>query len=190
MTDEADPAQEDEAAIAGGEENLEGVDGEEGEGSFGGKFGKKKLILFAAIGLVVLVGAGAGVYFSGLLGGGGGGEHATAESEEVAEVPAAAAHYLDLDEMVITLGGVGRKSSFLKMRLSLELASPEDEVRVKAIMPRIIDNFQVFLRELRIEELQGSQGLYRVKEELLARVNAATHPTKVRDVLFREMLVQ
>ena len=90
----------------------------------------------------------------------------------------------------ITLGGVGRKSSFLKMRLSLELASPEDEIRVKAIMPRIIDNFQVFLRELRIEELQGSQGLYRVKEELLTRVNSAAHPTKVRDVLFREMLVQ
>ena len=92
--------------------------------------------------------------------------------------------------MVITLGGVGRKSSFLKMRLSLELRSPDDEARIKAILPRIVDNFQVFLRELRIEELQGSQGLYRVKEELLARVNAAAHPTKVRDVLFREMLVQ
>jgi flagellar FliL protein len=190
MTDEADPAQEEDAELtAGGEENLDDADGAEGAGSSGGKFGKKKLILFAAIGLVVLVGAGAGVYFSGLLGGGEGGKEA-ANGEEVVEVPPAAAHYLDLDEMVITLGGVGRKSSFLKMRLSLELASPEDEVRVKAIMPRIIDNFQVFLRELRIEELQGSQGLYRVKEELLARVNSATHPTKVRDVLFREMLVQ
>jgi flagellar FliL protein len=190
MTDQADPAEEDVAELAGaGEENLDDAEGAEGEASSGRRFGKKKLILIAAVGLVVLVGAGAGVYFSGLLGGGAS-EHAKAEGEEVVEVPPAAAHYLDLDEMVITLGGVGRKSSFLKMRLSLELASPEDEVRVKAIMPRIIDNFQVFLRELRIEELQGSQGLYRVKEELLARVNAATHPTKVRDVLFREMLVQ
>lgn len=184
MTDEADPAQEEEQAADG----ADGDDGEglEGEGSSGKKFGKKKLILFAVIGLVVLAGAGAGVYFSGLLGGDDE-EHA---AEKVEEVPPAAAHYLDLDEMVITLGGVGRKSSFLKMRLSLELGSPEDELRVKAIMPRIIDNFQVFLRELRIEELQGSQGLYRVKEELLTRVNSATHPTKVRDVLFREMLVQ
>jgi len=190
MTDEADPVQEDDAGLVGGdEENLEGANGEEGKGSSSRKFGKKKFILFASIGLVVLVGAGTGVYFLGLLGGGGA-EHTRAEREEVAEVPPAAAHYLDLDEIVITLGGVGRKSSFLKMRLSLELASPEDEVRIKAIMPRIIDNFQVFLRQLRIEELQGSQGLYRVKEELLARVNAATHPTKVRDVLFREMLVQ
>lgn len=188
MTDEADPAQEEEAAAADAEGEAPEGDGDaEGEGSSGKKFGKKKLILFAAIGLVVLAGAGAGVYFSGLLGGNDE-EQAAGEVEE--EVPPAAAHYLDLDEMVITLGGVGRKSSFLKMRLSLELGSPEDEIRVKAIMPRIIDNFQVFLRELRIEELQGSQGLYRVKEELLARVNSATHPTKVRDVLFREMLVQ
>lgn len=187
MTDEADDALEDDEAVeaADGEE----IDGE--GGSSGSRFEKKKLILFGAIGLVVLIGAGAGVYFSGLLGGGkNAAQHAGTEDAEAEVVPPEAAHYLDLDEMVITLGGVGRKSSFLKMRLSLELASPEDEVRLKAIMPRIIDNFQVFLRELRIEELQGSQGLYRVKEELLARVNAATHPTKVRDVLFREMLVQ
>ena len=70
------------------------------------------------------------------------------------------------------------------------LEKKADEVRIKAVLPRIIDNFQVFLRGLRIEELQGSHGLYRVKEELLARVNAAAHPAKVKDVLFKEMLVQ
>lgn len=184
MTEEADPAAEEET------DGEAGAEGEDGQPS-GRKFSKKKLILFAAIGLVVLLGAGAGVYFSGLLGGGKDKQQAAKDAGEDAKpIPPAAAHYLDLDEMVITLGGVGRKSSFLKMRLSLELRSPEDEARIKAIMPRIIDNFQVFLRELRIEELQGSQGLYRVKEELLARVNSAAYPTKVRDVLFREMLVQ
>ncbi len=184
MADRADPAAEDLADDAEGE----GAEGEGGKG-LGKKFGKKKLILFAAIGLVVLAGAGAGVYFSGLLGGGKDKAHGK-ESASAEAIKPVAAHFLDLDEMVVTLGGVGRKSSFLKMRVSLELASPDDEARIKAIMPRIIDNFQVFLRELRIEELQGSQGLYRVKEELLRRVNAAAAPTKVRDVLFREMLVQ
>jgi flagellar protein FliL len=188
MTDQADAALEDEQAAAAGEDG-ESAGGAE-DGSSGRKFGKKKIILFAAIGLVVLLGAGAGVYFSGLLGGHHDEQGASAEGGEGERGAPITAHYLDLDEMVITLGGAGRKSSFLKMRLSLELASPEDEIRIKAIMPRIIDNFQVFLRELRIEELQGSQGLYRVKEELLARVNAASYPTKVRDVLFREMLVQ
>jgi flagellar FliL protein len=57
-------------------------------------------------------------------------------------------------------------------------------------MPRIMDNFQVYLRELRIEDLKGSAGMYRLREELLVRVNAAAAPAKVRDVLFKEMLVQ
>lgn len=182
MTDEPDEAEE---AVA---EEGDGEDVEDGEGA-GKKSGKKKLILFAVIGIVVLAGAGAGVYFSGLLGGGDEAAQ-TAEGGEAENALPVAAHYLDLDEMVVTLGGTGRKSSFLKMQLSLELESAVDEVRIKSVMPRIVDNFQVFLRELRIEELQGSHGLYRVKEELLARVNAAAHPAKVRDVLFREMLVQ
>src|SRR3546814_17545954 len=89
-------------------------------------------------------------------------------------------------EMLVSLNGRGRKPSFLKLRVSLELEKATDQARIQAVMPRIIDNFQVFLRELRIEELQGSQGLSRVKEELLARVHAAAYPTKVKAVLFQE----
>jgi flagellar FliL protein len=57
-------------------------------------------------------------------------------------------------------------------------------------MPRIIDNFQVYLRELRLDDLRGSAGIYRLREELLMRVNTAAQPVHVKDVLFREMLVQ
>ena len=57
-------------------------------------------------------------------------------------------------------------------------------------MPRIVDNFQVYLRELRLEDLRGSAGLYRLREELLSRVNIAAQPAQVNDVLFKEMLVQ
>ena len=63
-------------------------------------------------------------------------------------------------------------------------------MRIAAMMPRIIDNFQIYLRELRVEDLRGSDGIYRLREELLARVNAAVAPVKVTDVLFKEMLVQ
>ncbi len=63
-------------------------------------------------------------------------------------------------------------------------------MRISAVMPRIVDNFQIYLRELRIEDLRGSDGIYRLREELLARVNAAVAPVKVTDVLFKEMLVQ
>ena len=68
--------------------------------------------------------------------------------------------------------------------------APDGVPRLQAVMPRIVDNFQVYLRELRVEDLRGSGGIYRLREELLARVNAAAAPIKVVDVLFKEMLVQ
>jgi len=74
--------------------------------------------------------------------------------------------------------------------VSLELTDGRDISRIESVMPRIMDNFQVYLRELRIEDLKGSAGMYRLREELLTRVNAAIAPAKVQDVLFREMLVQ
>jgi flagellar FliL protein len=70
------------------------------------------------------------------------------------------------------------------------LESEEDILRITEIMPRIIDNFQVYLRELRVEDLKGSAGMYRLREELLTRVSAAAHPIRVNDILFKEMLVQ
>jgi flagellar protein FliL len=76
------------------------------------------------------------------------------------------------------------------MSISLELENQVDVARLQSVMPRIIDNFQVYLRELRIEDLRGSGGMYRLREELLLRVNAAAAPAKVVDVLFKEMLVQ
>jgi flagellar FliL protein len=57
-------------------------------------------------------------------------------------------------------------------------------------MPRIIDSAQVFLRELRLDDLQGSAGMLRLREELMRRINAAVSPVEVRDVLFKEIIVQ
>lgn len=169
------------------EDEISAEEGADGGGGFSGK----KVVLFIVLPILLLGGGGAGVYFSGLLDSFLGEpveeEDPKAVEAALAEVPG---FYMDLDEMLVTLATKGRKQNFLKMRISLELAGAEDEARVSVVMPRIIDSFQVFLRELRVEELQGSRGIYRVKEELLSRVNAAAHPVKVKDVLFREILVQ
>lgn len=173
------------------EENENEDEVAEDDESEGGGFGGKKLVLFIVLPLLLLGGAGAGVYFSGMLDSFlGVPEEEEAKVEEAPEAADVPGHYIDLDEMLVTLATKGRKQSFLKLRVSLEIGDPLDEARITTVMPRIVDNFQVFLRELRVEELQGSQGIYRVKEELLSRVNAAAHPAKVKDVLFREILVQ
>ncbi len=169
------------------DDDEEGLD-DESEGGSGG--GLKKLILFVVLPVVLLGGAGAGLYFSGMLDSMLGIEAEGGHDEKKAAEEVGPAYYMNLDEILVTLSGKGRKQSFLKMRISLELEKQADESRIASVMPRIIDNFQVFLRELRVEELQGSQGIYRVKEELLARVNAAARPAKVKDVLIGEILVQ
>jgi flagellar FliL protein len=98
--------------------------------------------------------------------------------------------FYDLEEVLVNLNTGGRKSSFLKIRISLELEKETDIPRIKALMPRVIDNFQVYLREIRLEDLNGSAGIYRLREELLRRISAASAPAKIKDVLFKEMLVQ
>jgi len=169
------------------------------------KMSGKKLVLFIVLPLLLLLGTAAGLYFTGtitkLMGGkeaAHGEEHAAA-----AEAPAPAAHgaaesgeqgkatrFFDLPDMLVNLNTGNRKTSFLKISVSLELAKADDLPRLQWLMPRVIDTFQTYLRELRVEDLRGSAGLYRLREELLSRVNAAVAPAKVNDVLFREMLVQ
>jgi flagellar FliL protein len=157
----------------------------EGEGEGGGL---KKMLLFIGAPVLLLIIVGAVAYFLGAFDSyfGPSAEELEAEQQQSDSL----GYFFELEEMLVSIGRAGRKSSFLKLRISLELAKKEDEQRIKAVMPRIVDNFQVFLRGLRIEELQGSHGLYRVKEELLVRVNAAANPVNVKDVLFKEMLVQ
>ena len=96
----------------------------------------------------------------------------------------------EIPDLIVNLNTSGRKSAFLKIKISLEITDPADIDTINQLLPRIVDNFKVYLRELRIEDLQGSAGMYRLHEELLRRVNIAVRPAKVKDVLFKEMLVQ
>lgn len=179
------------------------VDDEDGEGEGDGeksKGGSKKLLIIVGLVLFLVIGAGAAVFFTGLLdpllGGGeetaegsAGGEASGGEDGENAEGGGPAVFH-DMPEMIVTLNTGGRKQVFLKIRVSLELQSTGDIAKIQALMPRIVDNFQVYLRELRMDDLKGSAGMYRLREELLTRVRAAAHPAKVNGVLFKEMLVQ
>lgn len=180
---EKDDAKEGKDAAEGGEEGAS----EEGEG--GGKKSKKMMIIIAAVGLVVLLGGvGAGLYFTGVIGGKK--EAAEAEQKQEAATPKSTAVFYSLGDILVNLSGEGKRPNYLKIKVTLELADEKDVPLMDTLKPRIIDNFQVYLRELRIEDLRGSAGLYRLREELLLRVTEAAQPVRVRDVLFQEMLVQ
>jgi flagellar FliL protein len=153
-----------------------------------GGFNGKKLILFVVLPLLLLGGGGGAAYFLGLLDPMLG-MVGQVEQEEP-DLDTGPSVFYELPEMLVNLNSAGKKANFLKILVSLELDSAESVHEVEAVLPRIVDSFQVYLRELRIDDLRGSAGLYRLREELLLRVNAAVEPVKVKDVLFKEMLVQ
>ncbi|MEN2988526.1 flagellar basal body-associated FliL family protein [Tistrella sp. BH-R2-4] len=179
-----------------------GVDGAENGGK---KKGGMKLILLIVLPLLLIGGGGAAAFLTGMIGGGeehaegeaaaGGGHGAGGHGSGAAPAAAKArdpltAVYFDLPEMLVNLNTGGKRVSFLKLKVSLELQKQEDVALIEKVMPRIVDSFQVYLREMRVEDLSGSAGIYRLREELLDRVNVAAQPVAVNDVLFREMLVQ
>jgi flagellar FliL protein len=147
--------------------------------------GKRKLILLA--GPLLLAGVLAGLWFSGVLPRMLGLSHANSATQPA---KAAAPIYVDLPEMVANLNSNPRRPSYLKLLARVEVARPEDAERVKQALPRLQDMFQTYLREMRPEELRGSAGSYRLREELIVRANVAAAPAHVTDVLFVQLLIQ
>ncbi len=147
------------------------------------KSGKKRLLLLAVP--LVLGATGAGLWFSGVA------PRLLAGSKPAAQQKAGPSPvYVELPEMVANLNGGTRRSSFVKLVVRIELEKKGDVEAFNAVQPRVIDLFQTYLRDMRPEELRGSEGTYRLREELIARANLAAAPVHVVDVLFTELLVQ
>ena len=137
---------------------------------------KQMLIYGGALLLVIGLGAGASMFF-------GGGDHAK-------EMAGPKAVYHELPEMIVNLAAGNERPQYLRVNITLEVEDASVIEAMQPVMPRIIDTFQVHLRELRAVDLEGSAGLFRLREELTRRVNHAIAPAKIRAVLFRELVVQ
>jgi flagellar FliL protein len=161
------------------------ADNEAAEGAADGapaKKGKLKLII-AAVGFIVILGGGAGWFFFMR---GGHGEEAHAEAP-----PPKPPSFVEVPDMMVNLvGAPGERVQYLKMKIVLEIKEEKQVEAIKPSLPRVTDLFQTYLRELRPSDLNGSAGLFRLREELTKRVNAAVSPSQVSAVLFKEVLVQ
>jgi len=155
---------------------------------------KKKLILLALP--LLLLGAGAGLWFSGVLPGLLGMnappvEEAAAEPAEDAGPPAPEPPvFVAMPDITANLNSGNRRPVFIRLRSQIEVQGQADAAALQAAMPRLLDLFTTYLREIRPEELRGSAGTHRLREELIARANIAASPVRVTDVLFTEMLIQ
>jgi flagellar FliL protein len=152
------------------------------------RFGKKFLLIAGGGALALILALGAGVYFLFF---------ASSDADKpkmvgnvvLPLVPPQVVFY-DIPDMVVNIQSADATPVYLKVSVALELAAPEEKPGIQVLMPRIVDQFQSYLRELRVDDLHGSAGVLRVKEELLRRINAAAAPYPVRDVLLKEMIVQ
>ncbi|MGL4813317.1 MAG: flagellar basal body-associated protein FliL [Beijerinckiaceae bacterium] len=156
------------------------------EGANHSKGSKKKLIMIAAA--VLLAGAGAGGWFM----------FARKPAETLTDAankaqPQKKVAFVELKEMTINLAasqGQEQRTNFLKLKIALEVSDPKLTTEIQPLVPRIEDAFQTYMRELRANEIDGSSAMYRLREELLKRVNIAVYPAKVDAVLFKEVLLQ
>ena len=161
----------------------------EGEEAQSGRAKRKlslKLIIMAVGGLVGLGAIGGGGYFFFFSGHDKAEAAATAAGPQVKPVV-----FLDMPDVLVNLSSSGsERTQYLKVKVTLELPNEAMSAQIQPIMPRLMDAFQTYLRELRPTDLDGSAGLYRLKEELTRRVNAAIAPNRINAVLFKEIVVQ
>ncbi|MBL4789460.1 MAG: flagellar basal body-associated FliL family protein [Kordiimonadaceae bacterium] len=168
------------------------------------KLSGKKLVVAAGAGFIILLAlVGGWVMF--------GGDDETVDNEDAAieelAANAAAARnaaeaeqdkpaeelqtlFIDMGTHRYNLNVEGSGASFLQVKIVLEVDRESFRADVEAKMPRILDEFNVYMRELHPADLNGSKGMFRLKEELLMRVNQAVAPARVEDILIQEFLQQ
>lgn len=149
--------------------------------------GRKKLIIIGAVALLALGGGGWFFFLKTPSA-----EQVAADAEKAAKAAKRAVSFVEMKDMMIGIspGGQQDRQPIIKIKVVLEIADAKTSEEIKPLLPRVEDAFQVFMRELRPADLEGSAGMYRLKEELLRRVNVTVYPAKIDAVLFKELLVQ
>jgi flagellar FliL protein len=186
----------------------EGEEGGEAEAPAKKKLAGKTLVLFIVLpALLLLGGGGAAAYFLFFAGApahqeasaeGHGekkkekkaGGHGEAGANPAIKEGENGVYYYTMPEMLVNITSGDGRPVYLKLKLTLEAPDEDVAYAVEPQLPRVTDQFQAFLRELRVDDLAGSAGAYRLRLELLRRVNLALAPAQVNAVLIEEMLVQ
>ena len=188
-------------------ETPEAVEGAEGEAPAKKKLPLKMLIIAGAAAVLVLGGGGGAAFvFLKPKPEAAAGEHGKEKKEKkkekkeekgkegekgaavVREGPDGVVFYT-MPDVVVNMQTADGRPTFLKLKLTLELPDESAVEELDPNMPRLQDMFQTFLRELRPEDLSGSQGSYQLRMEILRRVNLVIAPGKANAVLIEEMLI-
>ena len=146
---------------------------------------KGKLKMMLAVVVVLAIAGGSATWFFFMR------HHSEEMHAEAAAPPPKPPAYVEVPDMLVNLIGLpGERVQYLKAKIVLEVKEEKQAEAIKPSLPRVTDIFQTYLRELRPSDLNGSAGLFRLKEDLTRRVNAAVAPNQVSAVLFKEVVIQ
>ncbi len=147
---------------------------------------KTKLVIILAIAAITVLLASAGIYFYFFNG------KKSQNSEVITEEPFKIQdiEFVALQEMNINLKSNKGDVNILRATFFLEIDDAKSKEKIEKIKPMIIDQFQTYLRELDLITLRGSGRLERIRQDLVNRVNNAVKPIKIRNILFKEFLIQ
>jgi flagellar protein FliL len=146
---------------------------------------KGKLKLMIAVIAVLAIAVGGATWFLFFR------HHGDETHQEAVAPPPKPPAYVEVPDMLVNLIGLpGERVQYLKAKIVLEVKDEKQAEAIKPSLPRVTDIFQTYMRELRPADLNGSAGLFRLKEDLTRRVNAAVAPSQVSAVLFKEVVIQ
>ena len=154
----------------------------EDEGELPPSGGKMRKMIMITVAFVTLLGGAAGGYFLFF---------APKAAPKIADLPPPKPLFVDMPDLLVNMSTQpGERTQYLKIKVVLEVKDQPLVAQITPNIPRMVDIFQTYLREVRPSDLNGSAGMFRLKEELTRRVNSTIAPHQVSAVLFKEILVQ
>lgn len=115
-----------------------------------------------------------------------GDEHAADAGEHSAGKGEAAA-FVTMEPLVISIQDTNG-TRFLRFSAQLDV-SPAYQAEVEAVMPRIVDVLNGYLRAVKLSDLSDPSILTRLRSQLLRRIQVVTGPGQVRDLLIMEFVL-
>lgn len=150
---------------------------------------KKKILLFLLPGLIA-IGIAVGLYhtFDSSFNDSKGVPYGVLEQTE--EEKKQSIIFYDLPEITAPIRNMQGENDIVSIKLGIELSNPEDVKKIEVLLPRIYDIILAHTRELRTEEVTGSEGLYWLKQELLYRLKLAAAPIKIENINIKNFDIQ
>lgn len=79
---------------------------------------------------------------------------------------------------------------YLKVKIGVEVASPEAVAKVEKAVPKLRDMVIMMLTSLTFEEVMTPEGKVQIRDELLERINRIMRPERIKNIYFTEFVVQ